>query len=517
MLESPSRASGPPSPSAEPADTSPAVALNTLLRIVGRHLLVFVCVAVVCVLAALGYLAHRSTTYSATAQILVTPIPATDTSYIGLPLIRAAELEPQRGSATAAPLHASAAADEATAETTGLTTAEVTAAVNIAAVSGSNLVAVTATGSSAAEATEIADAYARAAIKVRREFLKPQVRKAIADTERQRELLTDQVGAEANALGTRIGNLRTILKQGDPTLAFARPAPEGTAEGASSKVIILVAIFAGLVLGGLTTVMMELVAVRPLASEEDLSDIWPLPILARVPGGGRRRGEAKRRRWAREGAPIPVREAFRALRSQLVVRERERIGEVGGSGPAATVMLVSPEESESRTLASLELARSFAAAGEEATVVELDMNRPLLASLLDLSPRGDLSSLLRAEPAGEAVTALPGESRVGLIAAPAETDRETYEALSVNSGRLVEIARSTASWLVVDAPPVAEATADAVTVVGAAEHLVVVVVLGSTRPEALALLRETLAQQGRGADGYVVLSGTPASRASRAP
>ena len=520
MPETIDRSSGPVAPVPEPPEPSPAMALNSLLLTLRRHPLVFFGVFAVCVVAAVGYLAHRSTTYSATAQVLVTPIPATDTSYIGLPLIRASELEPQRAAATAAPLLASTAADEATAAATGLTTDEVTAGVNVAAVPESNLVAITATSESAAGASELADSYAEASIQVREEFLKPQVRRAIANAEHQRELLPEQVGAEANNLGTRISNLRTILRQGDPTLAFARPASEGKAEGAASTTIVLIAIFAGAVIAGLTAVMIELLTARPIAVEEELEALYPLPILARIPAGGRREREKERLRWARGGASPAVRDGFRTLRGRLNLSERERGGEGArpddGRRSAATVMLVSPEEMEARTIASLDLARAFAAAEEEANVIELDLNRPRLAAALGAKPRGDLGNLLRAEPPRNAVTPLAREERVGLIVAPADPDPRTQEALAVNSGRLVESARATADWLVIDAPPVAEATADVVSVLAVAEHLVVVVALGTTHPEALLLLRETLEQQGRTPDGYVILTGA-ASRASRAP
>ena len=304
----------------EGEDVAPAAALNQLVRTIGRHPFVFVAVSAVCVLAALGYLAHRSPTYSASAQILVTPIPATDTSYVGLPLIRAAELEPQRGAATAAPLLASPAAGRATAEATGLTPAEVTAGVDVAAVPDSSLVEVTATAGSAAGATELADAYAEEAIKVRQEFLAPQVRRAIAEAERQRESLADPEGAEAGAISTRIADLRAILRQGDPTLSFARPAPTGAVEGASRRTIVFVAIFTGLVLAGLTTVMIELLTAQPIATEDELFGIYPLPILARIPAGGRagtrhgaqalgsRRGAAGRPRRL----PYPARPALGA-------------------------------------------------------------------------------------------------------------------------------------------------------------------------------------------------------------
>ena len=47
---------------------------------------------------------------------------------------------------------------------------------------------------------------------------------------------------------------------------------------------MLVAIFTGPVLAGLTAVMIELLTARPIATEDELFGIYPLPILAPDPG-----------------------------------------------------------------------------------------------------------------------------------------------------------------------------------------------------------------------------------------
>jgi Mrp family chromosome partitioning ATPase len=490
-------------------DASPAAALNSFLRAIGRHRIVFVSAILLCVLGAGALLSHRTASYKATAEILVSPVSATDGSFVGLPLIRASELDPQRAAATAAPLLGSpAAARLAAAKVHASSPEAVTSAVTIAAIPNSSLIEVTAMGGSADGAAALADAYADAALRVRDEFLTPQVREAITDTDKQLALLTDPVGAEANALNARLADLRSIVNRGDPTLAVARPAPPGTSQNTPAKQVLIIALMAGIVVASLMVVMIELLTARPIEAETELARLYPLPVLARAPEDKPGRGMDLRRTF--NDAPSKVREGFRALRGQLELRAVDGAIPTGSQG--STVLMISPERSDDRVGCSLNLARAFSSVHKATTVVELDVRNPKMAAMLAIDPPRDISSLLSGMPVESVATPFDHVSEIRLIAAPPAIDLATREAISAHSAEIVDEARQLGDWVVIDAPPITEAAADAVAALDAADCVVVVVRLGSTRPEALALLREFFEQRGRKPDGYLVVSGASAGR-----
>jgi len=488
------------------SEQSPAAAINSILRTVGQHRLVFVAVILLCVLATAALLGRRAPSYEATAEILVSAVPAEDESFVGLPLIRASALDPQRAAATAAPLLGSpAAARIAAAELDVDDPDAVTADVTIAAVPNSSLVEVTAVAESAEGAAALADAYARAALRVRDNFVIPQARQAIADTTRQLALLADPDGVEANVLKARLANLQAIVQRGDPTLVLARGARPGVSQNSPAKQVLFVSLMVGIVLAGLTVVMIELLTVRPIYGEAELTQLYPLPVLARVSGLGRRSGTDMRQPFG--GAPPEVREGFRTLRGQLDLRAADAAGKHAG-----TVLVISLERGDGRAICSLNLAWAFASVGRVATVVELDVRNPRMAAMLGIDPPGDVSSLLTEAPPQSVAVPFDERGHAQLVAAPAAVDSAAREAIVGGSTAIVEEARRLGDWVVVDAPPIAEAATDALAALDAADHVVVVVRMGSTRPEGLGLLRELLEQRGRRPDGYLVLSGAPTRR-----
>jgi tyrosine-protein kinase len=487
-------------------DASPAAALNSFLHIVARHRLVFAAVVLVCVLGAGAWSARRTPTYEATTEILVSPIPATDEALLGLPLIRAAQLDPQRAAVTAVPLLDSPATARLVAAKLHMSDPNaISSAVTVAAVPNSSLVQVTAEGSSADEAAAVANAYAEAALHVRAVLLAPQVRAAIRNTERQLESVSDPSGAEANALGVRLAGLRSIASRGDPTLSVARMSPPGTPQDTPTAQVLLIALMAGALLGGLTVVMIELLVPQPINSEAELLRLYPLPVLARVPGDKVDSGVGSDYRSLSD-APPAVREGFRTLRDQLELRATGE--EDAGAARGSTILMVSGEQSDVRGSCSLDLARAFSSVHDAVAVVELDVRDPKMAAMLDVDPSGDLSSLLSGGGVGAIATPFDGTDGSRLIAAPRViADLATREAIAAQSAEVIDEARRFSDWVVVDAPPIVGAAADVIAALPAADFMVVVVHLGSTRPEALDLLRELFEQRGRRPNGYLVVTG----------
>jgi Mrp family chromosome partitioning ATPase/capsular polysaccharide biosynthesis protein len=485
----------------------PAAALASYLRALLRHRFLFAAVTLACVVGAALWLAQRSSDYRAHASILVSPIPATDETLVGLPLVRSSDLEPARATETAASLIDAPASARAAARILGSTdTAAVTSAVSVKAKPDTRIVQVTASGGSPARAAAAANAYARGALRARKERLVPEAERAISQTER--ELATTPSAATADALRARLASLRLVAQRGDPTLSLAAAANPGARAGPSAAIVLLLALAAGLVLACLTITLVELLAPRPIEEESELSVVYPLPVLARATLAG----QDDDLRGPLAEAPQALREGFRALRAQIELRAAD---EPRADGGGSVVLLVSPGPSDGSASCSLNLARAFVSVQESVTLLELDLRNPRMAGMLGADPHYDIGMLVSGMSLERVAHRLDGVKGLRLVAAPPAIDVATLEQVVARSGEIVDASRGLSNWIVVDAPPISEA-ADALITAGSVDHIVVVVQLGSTSPGALGYLRELFEQTGRVPDGYLVVTGPAGGRARAA-
>jgi Mrp family chromosome partitioning ATPase/capsular polysaccharide biosynthesis protein len=476
----------------------PAAAIGAYLRAVFRHRLLFAAIVLTCVLGAVAWQSRGDPVYEAGASMLVSPIPASDDLLIGLPLVRGGDLEPERATLTAASIIRSPETAEAAAEILGSDAAlPALNTVTVEARPNTSLIDITAAAPSPDEAADLANAYARGAIRARKEALAPEVETQITQTELALQAVPPN-GATAEELRARLASLQAVEIRGDPTLSIAASANPGELQGRSTAAVLILALIAGVMLAALTIVLIELLAPRPIADEADLSVAYPLPVLSRVPLSGF--GDDLSRPLSE--APEALREGFRALRSQIELRASDRAQENGRGG---VVLLVSPGSTEGHASCSLNLARAFVSARESVTVVELDLRNPRMAGMLGTDPRHDVAELLRGLPV-ERVADRPDGDGLRLVAAPAAIDLETRERVISRSAEIVDASRRLSDWIVVDVAPMSEA-ADALIAAPSADHIIVVVRLGATNAAALGFMRELFEQTGRAPDGYLVVSG----------
>src|SRR4051794_2969640 len=173
---------GPSVPGGDPGEG----ALGSYLRAVRAHLVLVIAITVATGIAALAWGQMRTPTYEATAQMLVTPISADDSTYLGLPLVRDTG-DPPRTLQTAATLIDSPRAAQLAARRLGdgWTQRKVQHAVNVSPQGQSSIVDVTASASSANESAHIANTYVHAVTDARQQTLRPIIERAVATTRAQ--------------------------------------------------------------------------------------------------------------------------------------------------------------------------------------------------------------------------------------------------------------------------------------------------------------------------------------------
>jgi Mrp family chromosome partitioning ATPase/capsular polysaccharide biosynthesis protein len=449
------------------------------------------------VLAALAgsiaWLGVRTPEYTATAQILIAPLPNIDDTFLGLPLLRDSG-DPTRTVETAAALVDTPRSAREAARRLGApwTARLVMDAVDVQPEGQSNILDVTARASSPRFAVELADTFTRAALDLR----DARARVAVARTLAQLDAAHRRVGSSTE-LENRISALEQVSVSGDPTTSFSRAAvaPRSPA-GAPPWMIVGLALVAGALLGSAAALVADGITPSRIRGEDDLADIHPLPVLARVPALGRVR--ASGRPTARRAR---VRSAFRNLRLQVALQ----------SGDHRCILVTSPSQGDGRTACVVDLAVELASTGEPVIVVDLDIARPEVARALGIAPSTDFRALLAPDGRlADALTAVEDVPGLSVVAGTAEADPATLEALRYQLPAVLDEALGAASYVLIDTAPLAWA-GDVLPLLPAVDDVILVARLGHTTVAEVADAGDLLERMDIHPTGYVVVGGVAGS------
>ena len=452
-------------------------AIGPYLRAIRRH---WILVAVVTVLAGViaGITAsHGGKTYQASSSILVSPLPEGQSSTLGIGTVVDTG-DPARTIQTAAALIDTQQAAQAAAQKLGKgwTAGAVKSAVGVSPLGASNVVAVTAQESNPADAARVANAFARGAIAYRGSVVQQQVAAELKSLDARLAKLPAN-SAEAQALGTTVSQLRTI--QGpdrEPTLSVSQlAAPPGGPTGASTWLIVLLALAGGFVLGSVAALALE-TFIRPVRDRAEVLAIYDLPVLAAIPRLRKKRG----RDLLPWNLPPIAFEQMRMLRVQLSLGKRGRV-----------IMVTSAGAGDGKTTVAAALAAAFAEVNEEVVLMDLDMRRPEMTRLL--GPNATVDGRGHAElgnGAGDGtvpVRPLPG---VKLVPAP-KGDLAKLEAIIKTLPAQIAQAKRKGACVIVDTAPVGEVS-EALQIAAVCDQVVVVARPRHTDRRRLRMARDLL-------------------------
>ena len=464
-----------------PGPDENAAALRSYARAIRARGGVVVAVTIAAIGVAAALLAMRTPTFTSTAQLLVTPLPQDDSAFLGTSLLRDST-DPTRTMQTAAALVASPAAAGRAARQLGVDQRTVEQSVNVQPLGESSIQSNAASSPTAEGAAQHANANATSVLGVRGDEIQRQV-----------DAIIQTVGANPRPTSgdkSQLAELRAVRDRGDPTLLLAQPAQlPRSASGAPARLVLVLAAVAGFTLGSIAALLM----LRRVADEDELVEVYPLPVLARVPVGGRRPDGS---------APYEVTEAFRSLRLQLEFGDRH-----GGA-----ILLTSASRREGKTVSTIDLARELTAVGRRVVMIDLDLRQPQLSARLGVVPGRDLLDVTRRrDPLADALREVPGAPLLRLAAPTSIPDARSVERFETRLPALMADARAIADYVLLDGPPLGEVS-DALHAVPLVDHVLVVARVGRTSRAALETLRYLLRRANRVATGYVLIGGVARRR-----
>jgi uncharacterized protein involved in exopolysaccharide biosynthesis len=208
--------------------------LGPFLRAIGRHWLLVLVVVGLSGGIAVSTVLNREATYESSAEVLVKPLPQGDPTYIGIGAV-VDSVDPTRTVQTAAALLSTPGAAQAAAEKMGpgWSRGRVQDSVHVTPRGESYVLAITAKGSTAAQAARLANAYTTAALSERGKIVQGNLSANIRSL-RDRLLRLQRAGANASQIddvNSRFESLRALQSAGtDPSMQLSQRAerPSGT-------------------------------------------------------------------------------------------------------------------------------------------------------------------------------------------------------------------------------------------------------------------------------------------------
>jgi succinoglycan biosynthesis transport protein ExoP len=362
----------------------------------------------------------------------------------------------------------------------GLTPNAVRAAITVTPEGESELIAIEATDTSPALATQIANEFASEYISFSREEETAKIEQAKSLVEARLDELSpeEQEGTAGEVLDRRIRQLEALaaIQTGKAELAQAATEPSSPSSPRTTRNVAL-GIFLGLLLGiGLALGREQFD--RRLRDLEDVEEILRLPVLGTIP---RSRAISDRGAGAELTPTGAEGEAFRMLRASLHYFNVDRT--------VTSILITSAAAQDGKTTVAWNLALAEARAGTRILYVEADLRRPSLAAALGISDDDGLSLVLAgvSQPSG-AIRTIAG---VDVLTAGPLPPNPAELIESKRMSELLKWAEKDYDRVVVDTPPSA-VVADAVPLFEQIGGVAVVVRLQKSPREPLEQLRDQL-------------------------
>jgi capsular exopolysaccharide synthesis family protein len=260
---------------------------------------------------------------------------------------------------------------------------------------------------------------------------------------------------------------------------------------------LVLALIGGAVLGMVAALAIDLLRPRRLADEEELLSLYRLPVLSRIPVLPRRL--RKQTRDSPLAIPPMVREGFRTLQVQLELQP----------GRHRSILVTSASSADGKTTSAVNFALELVGAGQKVVLMDLDLRKPDVGRVLELSPRVRLAELLDPSTRLEsALVDMPGVPGLRVLPIDQGDGFQVLERLGARLPDMINEALAIADYVIMDTAPLGEVS-DALKMTTGVDDVLVVARLGNTRRANLELMRDLLERTRHTPSGLVVIGTSP--------
>lgn len=471
-------------------------AVQYLLAIRQHWLLVAIIVAS-SVGSAFVFVTTSARRYEASIDIVVSPVSAGDDTFQGLSVFRQS-LDGSSTVVTAARVFNSPEIRILANKAMGSQLAAASS-IRIDPVSQADVLAITATAPTAAQATKAANVFATTSLRVRTAVFQAGLRQQVARLEQRVAAIPQSLRAanfEYAALEQRLGALKSYIGVADPTLRIIAAATlPNSPSWPRPKLTLGAAFLSSLLLGCALAVLLEVANPR-ISREEELLLSQRLPILTRIPRLPARVVHGYL--VGKEPLPGAAWKGYRTLRAALATAGPE------GTFPRS-ILVTSATPGDGKTMTAVNLAITLAASDMRVVLVDADLHRPMIATIFQVVARSNgVGAVLAGRISPEAaLVPAPAHPRLELLLAQREHAAQVQLFDATRLRNAIMRMADKADVVVVDSPPVTE-VAEALELAAAVDTVLLTVRLGHTRRDRLNQLREMLARRGVSPVGFVV-------------
>jgi capsular exopolysaccharide synthesis family protein len=301
----------------------------------------------------------------------------------------------------------------------------------------------------------------------------------------------DDISVQFTLLASQLADIPTFVDPGDVIL----PATPPTSQSSPNLVMnMLAGAFLGLFIGVVIGFVRDRADDR-IRGRADLPSTLTAPVIAYVPRHRRRSREAQHRLVVEEEPNSAAAEAYRTMRTSVLAFGRRR--------QAKVIAVVSPGEQEGKSTTAANLAATIAHSGQRVAVVCVDLRRPRLHTIFDVTNENGLSDVLAGEV--EIGNATQASSIVNLSIVPGGQPpiRPAELVQSEAMVSAIDDLRGAFDLVILDCPPIL-GLSDCLAIVPLADAAIMVVEAERTRKGAIADAVEQLDHVGVTVEGVVL-------------
>jgi len=284
-------------------------------------------------------------------------------------------------------------------------------------------------------------------------------------------------------------------------LSVVEPANLPTRSVGTNKfLIILLAAAVGLSLSGGAAYLIEYID-RSVKTTADVERVLNYPVIGYLSeitqeeanGDDQENKNENHATYVLDHPNTSLAESFRLLKSNLDF--------FGVAGPSKTILITSPSQGNGKTTIAVNLALSMAMGDQKVVLVDSDLRRPAVHTLLDIPAKPGLSDVIRGEWTPQSVVKLWKKDRLEVITTGTRLPNVTEIAGSRRIGAILNELKETFEVVIVDGPPLV--ISDAYNLASKVDGVILVMVPGQTREEQAKAMKEQLERAGATVIGVV--------------
>lgn len=348
---------------------------------------------------------------------------------------------------------------------------------------------ITATGSTAERARQVATAFANALSSTRKSDSVQRIDSAIATIQDSLKKTPKNDPTTRATLTSQLQRLQTLRQAQSQNAQVIEPASAGAQIAPHPKRNATVALVLAILVGVGLIALAERMD-RKIHKPEDLERLTGLPFLATIPH------EA----FPGNDDTSQVHESFQTLRSSLTYFNADE--------PIHTLVVASGLKGEGKTTVATNLAKAYASSGKRVILVDADLRKPDAAQRLELGQSRGLSQVLAGElKVDDALEEVPPFGH-GLRVLPAGAVPPNAPALlgSLRMASLLKELEQDADIVIIDSTPLL-AVADSFPLLDKASGVLPLVRLDKTPRDALRRMLQIIENAGGTVLGIVATDG----------